>query len=345
MNTRYYKIAAAAFAALLLMICCGSCRADPNDLIDGGIAETVMPPTEFRLLKKGSEGEDVFALQERLSELGYFLSEPNGIFGETTAKAVLSFQRRNGLDADALAGKATQTCLFGLNPVPAPEHRTVNVLEGKLPYLTNKSSPVDEAFVPENLILLTDVCPENLVKIKYPDTMAVREAAEALVKMLEAAQKEGIKKWQISSGYRSYEDQENTLNAKMKSYLRKNPNWSRNKARNAALKTVAEPGTSEHHLGLAFDINVPNTEAFSSTKQCKWLHKNCWDYGFIVRYQKGKEKITGFSAEAWHIRYVGSEHSKIIRNMDFCLEEYLEWADEKEQDELEITEEIEEYFH
>ena len=112
------------------------------------------------------------------------------------------------------------------------------------------------------------------------------------------------------------------------SYRKKNKDWSSSKARRAALKSVAEPGCSEHHLGLAFDINVKGAKTFSSTKQYKWLKENCWDYGFIMRYTKEKEKITGFTAEAWHIRYVGVNHAKYMQEHDLCLEEYIEGIEE-----------------
>ena len=128
----------------------------------------------------------------------------------------------------------------------------------------------------------------------------------------------------VSAAYRTWSDQETMLNSKINSYLRKNKDWSRRKARSAALHTVAEPGCSEHHLGLAIDINVPGASSFQGTKQCRWLHAHCWEYGFIVRYQKDKEAITGFMAEAWHIRYVGVEHALKIRDLEMCLEEYLE---------------------
>ncbi len=90
---------------------------------------------------------------------------------------------------------------------------------------------------------------------------------------------------------------------------------------------MAEPGYSEHHLGLAIDINVPGASTFKGTKQCTWLHEHCWEYGFIIRYQEDKEKITGYTAEAWHIRYVGVEHSLLIRDLGLCLEEYLDGID------------------
>ena len=229
----------------------------------------VTPPDTFRQLAKGSSGEDVKALQLRLLELGYEPGDADGKFGSGTREAVKAFQKRNNLSVDGIAGRQTQSLLYSpeaLPPLPPPE--PTDVLAGEWPMLTNLQYPVGERFVPANLVRMTDLCDPSLIKIKYPETMAVRGAIEALVIMLEAARADGIGNWQCSAAYRSYADQERMLNARINTYLKKNPDWSRGRARRAALKTVAEPGASEHHLGLAFDINVPGTSSFAGTKQC-----------------------------------------------------------------------------
>lgn len=294
----------------------------------------------YETLSGGSRGEAVVRLQERLTELGYSPGSADGIYGSGTKSAVRAFQQQNGLEADGTAGVRTLTVLYSGDAIRAPE--PVDVLAGELPMLANKENPVGESFVPANLVVLNDYCDSGLVKIKYKNTRAVKEAADALIVMLEAAREENVTKWQISAAYRSYESQVSTLNNKINSYLKKNSDWSRAKARKAALRTVAEPGTSEHHLGLAIDINVPGASSFLGTKQCTWLHANCWDYGFILRYQKGKEKITGYDAEAWHIRYVGIPHARYMRDHDLCLEEYLAGiaAGEIQVPEEEIEEDI-----
>ena len=290
-------------------------------------SETIAAPEKIILLKSGSEGEEVKTLQLRLLELGYLTkdSEADGVFGKGTREAVKAFQKRNSLSVDGMAGKQTQTRLYSAEAVPAPPPpEPTDVLAGEWPMLTNADHPVGEAFLPADLILMTELCDPKLVKIKYPSTQGVRTAVEALVTMLEAAGADGVKKWQVSAGYRSYQDQERMLNNSIASHLKRHEGWSRSRARRAALQTVAEPGASEHHLGLAFDVNVPGTSAFAGTKQCAWLHANCWEYGFIIRYQEGKEQITGFTPEAWHIRYVGQEHAMKMWEEDLCLEEYLE---------------------
>lgn len=208
-------------------------------------------------------------------------------------------------------------CAAGADP------EVTDVLEGTRPMLVNRNWMIPEDLVPADLVLLSEVLSPSLVKLKKKDLMAVREAAEALEALLEAAKADGVTNWQVGTAYRSWKDQETVLENKIKEYRKRNSGWSRSRAKSAALKSVAEPGCSEHQLGLAFDMNVPG-KSFKGTKQCKWLHEHCWEYGFILRYQEGKEDITGYIAEAWHIRYVGLAHSLKIRDLGMCLEEYLE---------------------
>ncbi|MBP5378322.1 MAG: D-alanyl-D-alanine carboxypeptidase family protein [Ruminococcus sp.] len=114
-----------------------------------------------------------------------------------------------------------------------------------------------------------------------------------------------------SSGYRSYENQEKIYN----NYV----------ATDGMLKAdtySARPGHSEHQTGLAIDVNSISPD-FADTPECAWLEKNAHKYGFIIRYPKGKEAITGFQYEPWHIRFLGVETATAVYNSGLCLEEYL----------------------
>ena len=278
------------------------------------------------ILSVGAKGEEVTRLQQRLKDLGYLDGKVDGQYGGGTKRAVIAFQRMHGLTTDGVAGQETQEKLYAEDAKPAPDGSPVNVLEGDVPMLVNKDNPVPsgEFFVPADMVQLNKELSNKLVTIKYKKTRGVKVAVEALKAMLEAAKADGIGKWQISAGYRSWDDQVNMLNSKVRSYQKSHKDWSSSKARRAALRTVAEPGCSEHHLGLAFDINKKGSSSFAGTKQSNWLNEHCWEYGFIIRYQKEKEKITGFEAEPWHIRYVGVEHALYMRDHDLCLEEYVQ---------------------
>lgn len=277
------------------------------------------------ILTVGAKGEDVKKCQQRLKDLGYLNGKVDGQFGGGTKRAVIAFQRRNGLTTDGVAGQDTLAKLYAEDAVAAPGEEKVDVLYGNVPMLVNKEHPVDEFFTPDDLVLVSEIIPKDLATIKYKKTRGVRTAVEALKTMLEAAKADGVgKKWQISAGYRSWDDQNNVLNSKINSYKSKNKGWSSSKARRAALKSVAEPGASEHHTGLAFDVNRKGSSTFAGTKNSDWLNQHCWEYGFIIRYEKSKEEITGFVAEPWHIRYVGVEHALYMRDHDLCLEEYIQ---------------------
>lgn len=287
---------------------------------------TPTPSATPAMLSSGSSGNEVKALQSRLQQLGFYSGVLDGDYGKGTRAAVKLFQAQHGLDDDGIAGQKTLEMLYSNDAQPmlvTPTPAAVQVLAGSQPLLVNRQHPVTSDFAPADLVNLSEYCDSSLVKIKYDGTQGVREAADALLRMLEAAKADGITNWQVSAAYRSYADQQRIFDNKVKSFQNNNPDWSLSRCRSAASVTVADPGASEHHTGLAFDMTVPNTSMFLGTKQCTWLHQHCWEYGFILRYTDEKQQITGFAGEAWHIRYVGTEHSLAMQQSGQCLEEYL----------------------
>lgn len=135
-------------------------------------------------------------------------------------------------------------------------------------------------------------------------------AQAALNKMTAAAGNDGIN-LNVISGYRSYSTQEQIYN----DYVKRD-------GKAAADTYSARPGHSEHQTGLAFDLNSLST-SFENTSEGKWLAKNCYKYGFIIRYPKGKESVTGYQYEPWHVRYLGVDMATKVYNSGLCLEEYL----------------------
>ena len=287
---------------------------------------TPTPSATPAMLSSGSSGDEVKALQSRLQQLGFYSGVLDGDYGKGTRAAVKLFQAQHGLDDDGIAGQKTLEMLYSNDAQPmlvTPTPAAVQVLAGSQPLLVNRQHPVASDFAPADLVNLSEYCDSSLVKIKYDGTQGVREAADALLRMLEATKADGITNWQVSAAYRSYADQQRIFDNKVKSFQNNNPDWSLSRCRSAASVTVADPGASEHHTGLAFDMTVPNTSMFLGTPQCAWLHEHCWEYGFILRYTDEKQQITGFAGEAWHIRYVGTEHSLAMQQSGQCLEEYL----------------------
>lgn len=135
------------------------------------------------------------------------------------------------------------------------------------------------------------------------------ECNAAFNQMRSAAAKDGINLY-IVSGYRSYETQKNLYNR----YVAKD-------GKALADTYSARPGTSEHQTGLAMDLNSVSG-SFAQTREGKWLAANCYKYGFIIRYPYGKQSITGYIYEPWHVRYLGVDKATKIYQSGLCLEEY-----------------------
>jgi len=282
--------------------------------------EITAAPTQqtARTLKKGMSGEDVRKLQQALIDLGYLHDKADGAFGSNTQNAVVMFQAVNSLSADGLAGAKTQEVLYSGHALSADMAPEMDYL-----LLVNRENKLDKSYAPLDLVKIEDVIPSSVLKVKYKGTQANRTATEALRRMLEDAIEDGIGNWQVSSAYRGYRDQQALVDQSVNNYKKNNPSWSTDRCLSATYQTVAPAGTSEHMTGLAFDITVPGV-SFSGTEQQKWLHEHCYEYGFIVRFTKDKESITGFLAESWHFRYVGTEAAQVMTFNNWCLEEYVE---------------------
>ena len=137
--------------------------------------------------------------------------------------------------------------------------------------------------------------------------------------MLEDMEKEGIYAF-VSSGYRTISYQQQLLDQRIEAY--RSEGYGPIKSYVAARSWVALPEHSEHHLGIAVDIN--NQSNTSSDKVYSWLSNNAYKYGFIKRYPGDKIEITKIHSEPWHYRYVGYEHAKYMYEKNLCLEEYIE---------------------
>ena len=275
-------------------------------------------PVTYTTLKKGTNGPSVVRMQEALIALGYLDGKADGDFGSGTQNAVIQFQAVNGLSADGIAGSKTLTLLYSGDALDASQAPEMDYL-----LLVNRENKLDKNFAPTDLVEIADVIPESVLKVKHKGTRANRVATEALYRMLEDAIEEGVGNWQVSSAYRGYSDQQALVDQSAAGFKERNPDWSRERCLSATYQTVAPAGTSEHMTGLAFDITVPGV-SFSGTEQQKWLHKHCYEYGFIVRFTEDKQDKTGFLAESWHFRYVGTEAAQVMTFNNWCLEEYVE---------------------
>ena len=171
--------------------------------------------------------------------------------------------------------------------------------------LVNKLNRLQSNYVPHDL---------EQISLNYAtnNKFLRKEAKENFEKLSSDAKKIGYSIIAVSA-YRDYDYQENLFN-----------NYVKEKGENYALKCSAKAGYSEHQTGLSVDVMGSNNDydQFEKSKEFDWMKNNSYKYGFILRYPKGKEYITGFKYEPWHYRYVGKDTASIIYTEGITLEEY-----------------------
>lgn len=173
--------------------------------------------------------------------------------------------------------------------------------------LVNKNHKLNKDYVPIDL--------ENIsIRYSNEDKYLRKKAKEQFEKLSEDAKLQGYRIVAVSA-YRDYNYQQELFNYYVKE-----------KGIDYALECSAKEGHSEHQTGLAVDVEGSNKDYdnFADTKEFIWMINNSYKYGFILRYPKGKEYITGFKYEPWHYRYVGEEVAKYIYDNNLTLEEYIE---------------------
>ena len=160
--------------------------------------------------------------------------------------------------------------------------------------IVNKTYLLSSTFTPKNSI-------KTIPTSGFDRNPLNKEAYDAWILMKNDAAAIGLNLW-AQSGYRSYDYQKDLYN----SYVNR-------KGKEAADKSSARPGATEHQTGLAFDLNTITT-SFKDTAEGKWVNQNCFNYGYIIRYPENKTNETGYIFEPWHIRYVGKELAKELYN-------------------------------
>jgi D-alanyl-D-alanine carboxypeptidase len=208
------------------------------------------------------------------------------------------------------------------NPAEEPQQEPsapvdINMVEDPqaLDALVNKKNNLSSTYVPEDLVKLEGIP----TVLENPEINQLRKPAYlALKDLFQAAIDEEGYELHARSGYRSYTTQRDLYNSYVK-----------NHGQAAADKYSAKPGQSEHQTGLSMDItcaamNFQLDDTFGNTDEGKWVSENAHRFGFIVRYPKDKEDITGYFYEPWHIRYLGVELATKVYESGLTLEEYLQ---------------------
>lgn len=171
--------------------------------------------------------------------------------------------------------------------------------------LVNKYNRLKEDFQPQDLVQISN-------QYAYGEPEIRKEVYEQFRTMFNAAKKEKITLI-ITSGFRDYAYQDNLWKK-----------YSNQKGEDWADSIAARAGFSEHQSGLSMDILTYNStlDNFETTEAFKWLSNHAYEYGFILRYPKDKEDITGYSYESWHYRYVGVEVAKKLKELGITFDEY-----------------------
>lgn len=170
----------------------------------------------------------------------------------------------------------------------------------------------------------------NIELCELQGKLIEKQACTQCKLMLDRAKNENVV-IKIISGYRTIEYQQMLWNMSVKEAVCQG--MERHEAEVFVGKSLALPGHSEHNTGLAIDFGTENADDvddnFYKTKQGKWLCKHAYKYGFILRYPRMKEHITGICYEPWHYRYVGTEAAMLVKQSGLCFEEFLHFYSEK----------------
>ena len=232
----------------------------------------------------------------------------------TTVSESIDTAVENGTSAIVVGGEPDETTTSGGSAETTSSTTTNNASatgENWAYYLINQTNPL-----PSNFTVKT--------KKVFGQYEMDERCADSMIKMLADGKTAGVN-ISVISAYRSIDYQKNLLDKDTKKYQAQGLSYD--EAYKKATSAVAIPGQSEHNAGLSADLlesgNYTLTENFDQTPEFKWLSANADKYGFILRYPKGKETITGIEYEPWHYRYVGVTQAQKIKASGLCLEEYI----------------------
>lgn len=212
-------------------------------------------------------------------------------------------------DGQEAFAQAPEGSLAGVWTYPIPLE--VLLAEGDYIRLVNRENLLDSSYKPSDL---------EEVKVRKYKAVEIKMRAEAnaaMTEMFADAEIQGVTLY-AHSGYRSYQTQATMYENRLKDNDGVDDGY------------VQYPGASDHQTGLGIDIIDKGTigkrfsRSFEGTKEAQWMAAHCWEYGFIIRYPKGAEDITGIEYEPWHLRYVGLDAAAYIMNNNLTLEEFTQ---------------------
>lgn len=274
---------------------------------------------EYKLLKVGYSKEEIIEIEKLKDTTKDFLLTieynkdisaltKEKYFIERNLKTYLNYLKEN---------KKTLTDVVAIVNVGANNEWYTNTKKSDISknelMLTNKFYSLDNTYNADNMVKVSK-------QYSYGENQMVTSATfDAFLSMFNDAKKEDLTLI-INSSFRSYEDQEEIYNF-----------YKDTRGESQANKIAAKAGFSEHQTGMAIDIQTYGSSAktFEEFDEFKWLQNNAHKYGFILRYPKDKEYLTGYEYESWHYRYVGVEVATYIYENNITFDEYYAYFIEK----------------
>ena len=184
--------------------------------------------------------------------------------------------------------------------------RTKVINSDPLLVIVDKQHCLPVNYVPQDLVNVS----ENNIPTSSESFMLRKIVIQDMNEMIGDAKKNGVNLIAISA-YRSYQDQVKTYNY-----------WVKQLGQQQADKQSAPPGCSQHQLGTAVDFNELSL-SFANSPAGVWLSQNGWKYGWVISYPSNSEKLTGYSYEPWHYRYIGKENAQNMKKSGLVLSEFL----------------------
>ena len=246
------------------------------------------------------EIEIIINKQEKLNNLSYFIIDP--YFNPDYLKRYYSYKNKyNNYEFGKIISHVNMNLDLNF-------YEVIDIIENPndILVLVNKYNQLPNDYIPENLVNINIKCAIN------HHMFTIKEVKEAFEEMCMDLKSIGLN-IKVLSAYRNYDSQ-------MKLYTR----YVERDGEEAANTYSAKPGHSEHQTGLALDVknNTLSFTEFDKTLEYTWLKSNAHQYGFIIRYPKNKEHITGYKYEPWHLRYVGIETATEMLEQDLTFDEY-----------------------
>ncbi|SEN26896.1 M15 family metallopeptidase [Lihuaxuella thermophila] len=283
--------------------------------------EVILAPGDTYPLPISSFAPDEKKVKPDQAQMTIHISDPRIVSMDQNGRLQVSKNAKTGDTAVITSRYRGMKAMLKLKVIVPLEDTVVHQRNGQA-VVTNATDTT--VVVNKNRNLPAHYVPRDLVQPNVPFSFQGKDekkylrkaAADALEQMFQAAKRENIQLYAVS-GYRSYARQKMLYNHN-----------SKVKGTEHTSHYNARPGQSEHQTGLAIDISSKSVRfslipTFGQTKEGKWLQQHAAEFGFILRYPQGKEKITGYAYEPWHFRYVGKEMAREITEKGITLEEYF----------------------